>query len=604
MSKYFRPFVKTAKPSQSWRKRIFDTVLPFAVAAGILSCSPAVLLEPIALRRYESRFSTLRERGTAINNYLMSFEATLKSGSSDSIAQMAPDAVRSLTACEEQPVSWANVPRVHIYPWEPPTGDARGNPWKNLAAHWSTGSQISRSSLTLLGLNMINKTNCEPEIRVIVEGKDSEGRFRQDALYARLRVDFSGALPVIRDVIEFSAHSLLPTVDLLFADEAVDRGLDFQRPEVALRSDLKFAVFTAVGGGMAVGDIDGDNWEDVFLVGSKPNTSRLFRNVEGYFLDITAHAGVADPEDNAMAAAMGDVDGDRDLDLVVTHAFAPPILYRNRGNATFAMERFPPLPGSKEEGATTPTFADVDNDGDLDLYIAYHAPASDHVPETLFIGLNGVQDRLYINDGTGHFREEAQIRGLKESRWSLQGVFADFDEDGDVDLYQVNDFGRNTLYLNDGTGHFEDGTLEWPGIEAFGFGMSGSWGDYDADGDLDLYVSGVASGIAWFVEEPDVRRFFLLNAKRSQYLSPGQVERIKQDLMPFTDGNLTDFPMAFKGNHLLRREPNRFVDVGPQTGTNYALWSWGAGFIDFQNDGLADIYSTNGFITGQKADDL
>lgn len=576
------------------------------------SCSKLGILQDLHLKSYESRTNLVMKQGTAIKNYLKSLEHALREGDASTITLMAPEALRSLPPCAEQGQHRSDLLGVEIVRWKPMLEFARGNPWQNLANHWGKGSELSRSSLSMIHLNKSDKQTCEPEIRISVEGIDSEGSHRQDVIHIRLKVDFSQSVAIVRDVINYTAYSLIRAGDVLFTEEAVNRGLVFRPPKTEFRDDLKFSVFTAMGGGVVIADLDRDGWEDVYLIGNKPNTSRLFQNVEGQlFKDITSQSGLANPQDSAMSAVVGDVDNDLDLDIVVTHGFAPPTLFRNQGDAIFIGEPFQPISGQKDEGATTPTLADVDNDGDLDLYIAYYGPVSDYVPDTIFIGLNGIQDRLYINDGTGYFTEEGQNRGLSESRWTFQGAFADVDDDGDVDLYQINDFGRNTLYLNDGAGHFEDCTRDWLGTEAFGFGMSGSWGDFNADGNLDLYISGVASGIQWFAEQTDVMRFYLLNAKRSQYLPPAQVKRITQDLEPYmiSESDLLDsFPAMrqryFKGNVLLRRNDDQFDNISQQSGTEYAQWSWGSGFVDFQNDGFVDIYATNGFITGEKSDDL
>ena len=576
------------------------------------SCGIVRIFEPFVLNSYESRVESVLAQGTIVKNYLRSLERAVLVGDERTIALMAPETLQSLPPCEERLERRSDLPGVEIIHWQSMPGTDRGNPWQNLASHWGSGSKVTRSSFEMIHLNKVSKHACEPEIRISVQGFDSTGRHRQDVSYARLNVDFTGPTGIIRDSSNYTAHSLIRTDDTLFVDESVERGLVFQPPDVPFRENLKFAPFTATGGGVAVADIDGDGWQDVYLIGSKPNTSRLFKNIgAGYFRDVTDKSGLANPQDLAMAATIGDVDGDTDLDIVVTHGFAPPTLFRNCGDAVFIGEPFQSIRGRKDEGATTPTFVDVDNDGDLDLYIPYYGPVSNAVPDTIYIGLNGLQDRLYINDGTGDFTEEAQSRGISESRWTFQGAFADFDEDGDADLYQINDFGRNTLYLNDGTGHFKDGTREWGGTEAFGFGMSGSWGDFNADGNLDMYVAGIASGVQWFAEHPDVMRYYLLNAKRSRYLPPAQVERITAELEPYmisADNLLNTFAdirqRYFQGNVLLRRNGDEFDNLSHQSGTEYGEWAWGSGFVDFQNDGFVDLYTTNGFISGENDNDL
>jgi hypothetical protein len=603
--------MKASNPSSNRRRNLLYLAGSLALIALVFGYYVIpVISESLALKYYESKVDPILQRGMAIKNYLRTLETSLRASSGNTLAEMTPERLKALPACAEELSPYSDLPNVEILKWRAPTNDAKSDPWKNLAAHWASGSHVERSAVKMLHLNMAEDGTCEPDVRILVEGTDSNGKHRQDTFYARLRVNFAGPLPVVSDMSSFHGQSLLLTGVPTFTDEAKSYGLNYQPPETVLRDDLKYAVYNTMGGGVAVGDFNRDGWEDVYLVGSQPNTSRLFKNVKGSFEDITEKAGVANLERWAIGAAVGDVDRDGDLDIVVTHGFSPPTLFRNQGDATFVAKPFSQVPNLKDEGAATPTFADVDRDGDVDLFVAYYGPISTQVPDTIFMGLNGLQDRLYINDGTGHFTEEAQRRGLEESRWTFQSTFADFDEDGDDDLYQVNDFGRNTLYVNDGTGHFTDRTIG-SGTEAFGFGMSGCWGDYDADGKLDLYISGIASGVQWFAEEPDVLRFYLLNAKRSQYLAPAQIELISRDLEPYLGPGQSFFetlPEArrryFQGNILLHREGDGFVDVSKETGTYYAEWSWGSGFVDFQNDGLPDVFATNGFITGKKADDL
>src|SRR5206468_2839503 len=130
------------------------------------------------------------------------------------------------------------------------------------------------------------------------------------------------------------------------------------------------------------------------------------------------------------------------------------------------------MPASRcGEWASGAAWGDVEGDGDLDL----------------FVPVRGEPARLWVNDGTGHFTDQAAERGVDNGSGSGGGaVFADYDNDGDADLYVVND-GVNRLYRNDGTGHFVDVASE-AGVADAGVGPSAAWGDYDNDGRLDLYV--------------------------------------------------------------------------------------------------------------------
>ncbi len=559
-------------------------------------------------RYYGGKVDVVLARGTAVKNYLKTVDTTLRSGGAPALLAIAPGKLRPLPACEETALPRDDLPGIGLSRWS--SGADACDPWKNLAAHWSGGETlVERSQFKMMHLGCRSADRCEPRVRLMVQGRDVDGRPREDSLYARLTVDFSGQLPEIVDGVLLSGQSTVATGERGFRDEAAARGLGFVRSQMEVSPDLKFALFPFMGGGAAVGDLDGDGWEEIYLLGAKPHESRLYRYDAGAYRDVTERAGVGDPAEFGFAAAMGDVDGDDDLDLIVTHGYAAPTLLRNRGDGTFAAEPVDPTLGPQRIGTTGASLADIDNDGDLDLHLAQYGPVFERVPDTIFIGLNGNQDLLYVNDGSGRFTEEGIERGLEESRWTFQTAFADFDDDGDADFYQVNDFGRNTLYVNDGNGYFSDRTLDWRWLEALGFGMSGCWGDYNVDGRLDLYVSGLASGVQWFAEEPETLRAYVLNIKRGGHLSNRQLLAIGRDLAPYAGDQLlrgysTVQQVYFQGNQLLRRADAGFDDVGLQTGTFYSQWAWGSGFVDLQNDGLPDVYSTAGFITAPRLDDL
>jgi hypothetical protein len=561
-----------------------------------------------AMRWFEPDFKRVVAQGRVVKNYLKSLEASVRAGDEAALLAMAPVALRDLPACAETARALADLPEVQLVDWTPDEEAPACDPWKNLAAHWGPGSEVQRALLKLHNVNVLDDTTCEPRVRLMFEGRDVDGRRRLDVVYGYLLVDFSSALPVVQTAAMKRVSSVVSTGEPVFRDEAVERGLVGGRSRIPLRDDLKFSILPYLGGGLAVGDIDGDGWEDVLLAGAAQGETRLLRNVEGNFTDVTEVAGLRDVGELVMGAVLGDLDGDGDLDGVLTHAYTPPELLRNQGNGRFSLEPLPSGKTAQVEGSTTPTLADVDNDGDLDLYVAYHAPAMEEVPQTIFIGLNGQQDRLWINDGKGGFTDETLARGLESTRWGFQGSFADFDDDGDVDIYQVNDFGRNTLFVNDGSGHFHDGTGDWAGSEAFGFGMSAAWGDYDTDGDLDLYIAGLASGVQWYAHDPAVIKYYVASLKAGNHLSPEAMTAVMNDVKPYagrfgTKGRRVRMG-PFQGNFLLRHDEGGFADVSESSDTYFAQWGWGAGFVDFQNDGRPDLHAMTGFITSPMQDDL
>jgi hypothetical protein len=331
--------------------------------------------------------------------------------------------------------------------------------------------------------------------------------------------------------------------------------------------------------GIAIGDIDGDGLEDIYLgqPGGQPN--RLFlRQKDGSLRDASVESGLA-LLDNTGPVLIADLDGDGHEDLAL--GLQGNILVRwNDGHGRLADGV--PLIGPDQAEITSMGAADVDNDGDLDLYACRYvaggvvggAPVPYHNAE------NGARDLFWRNDGGHHFTEALDQVGLAEhtERYGLALYFEDFDEDGWVDLYVVNDFGRNCLYKND-HGHFHDVAPEL-GLEDQAAGMGADMADVDGDGLLDLYDTNMHSPAggrivaqpAWMPEHPELRPDYVRHAR---------------------------------GNTLLRaRGDGTFEDVTEAAGVAPAGWAWGARFIDWSNSGWPDIFVPNGFVSNYDHGDI
>jgi len=331
--------------------------------------------------------------------------------------------------------------------------------------------------------------------------------------------------------------------------------------------------------GIALGDVDGDGLEDLYLCqpGGLPN--KLFlHQPDGTLVDRSADAGV-DFLDFSRAALLLDLDGDGDRDLVVTAAERL-LFLANDGRARFWLVTAVEAPDTTSLAA-----ADIDLDGDLDLYACAYASPYDHsaLPVPYHDAENGKPNRLYENLGEWVFRDATAARGLdrNNTRYSFAAAFEDYDQDGDPDLYVANDFGRNNFYRNDG-GKFVD-VAATAGVEDLSAGMGVSWGDADGDGRFDLYVSNMYSSAGNRIAYQ--RRF--------QESASAEVRSAYQ--------------RHAHGNTLFRnRGDGSFDDRTPDSPLGLAMgrWAWGALFVDLNNDGWQDLVSPNGFLTEQKSDDL
>ena len=265
-----------------------------------------------------------------------------------------------------------------------------------------------------------------------------------------------------------------------------------------------------MGSGGVLFDFDNDDDLDLYLVQGNslsPSTetspkNRLYRNDAGVFADVTKSANVGDTG-YGLGAVAADYDSDGDRDLYVTN-LGKNVLYRNNGDGTFTDVTEAAQVGCPLLSASA-AFADIDRDGDLDLYVCNYV---EYALETdipcyyknrlrIYCGPNeyhGIADVLYRNNGDGTFTDITKSAGVYEpTTRGLGVVFTDVNGDGWVDIYVANDMSPNTLFINQGDGTFqEEGVLR--GVAYNGDGLAnGSMGidagDYDNDGDIDLWVS-------------------------------------------------------------------------------------------------------------------
>lgn len=245
----------------------------------------------------------------------------------------------------------------------------------------------------------------------------------------------------------------------------------------------------------AVCDVDRDGRLDILLTDEHHGNHLLIQTGDGRYEDRTASSGLQS-EGISQCAAFSDIDRDGDMDLFVTRWFLPSLFYRNLGDGRFRkMELTLPV-SSRPQVANGASFGDIDNDGDFDLFVANR---------------NG-RNFLYLNEtaaGDSHwvFLDAGGQWGLSEPGCSYGGLFADLDQDGRLDLY-VTAIGSDRAYLN------RKNRFERIYAEVFAPGQVKSYStgaacaDFDSDGDLDLFVANKDTFARFFVnpaEWPSVR---------------------------------------------------------------------------------------------------
>ncbi len=336
--------------------------------------------------------------------------------------------------------------------------------------------------------------------------------------------------------------------------------------------------------GLALGDVDGDELDNVYVCQPGGQPKRLFiHRPDGTVIDRSSEAGV-DWLDHVTSALLVDLDNDGDQDLVVGTQQRL-VLMENDAHGQFKVQSVLPMSDFDTQSLSA---ADYDNDGDLDLFVCVDrkGPTPPRATFVFHDARDGGAHTLFRNeiseslDRVWKFTNVTVETGLDKDnfRHSLAAAWEDYDDDGDQDLCIANDYGPKQLYRNDG-GRFVEVTVE-AGVQDFGSGMSVSWGDYDRDGRMDLYLGNMFS-------------------------SAGNRIAFQPTYMAQADQAIREIYQRFaKGNTLMRNVGGGKFQEMENAGVELGRWAWSSMFMDINNDGWDDVLVANGFITGDDSSDL
>jgi enediyne biosynthesis protein E4 len=377
-----------------------------------------------------------------------------------------------------------------------------------------------------------------------------------------------------------TAGGFVDGAPVVFTDVTHAAGLDKFRHKAG--TPEKATILETPGSGVALLDYDNDGWLDIYLVNGStvaaldgketaPRAMLLHNNHDGTFTDVTEKAGVAN-ERWGFGVAVGDYDNDGWPDIYVTN-FGKNRLYHNNHDGTFTdvAEKAGVTLGGWSTGAT---WGDYDHDGRLDLFVPGYVKFDPHNPpisgkgglppgfcqfrgiEVMCgpRGLPGEGDHLFHNNGDGTFTDVSVKAGVSDPKgyYGLASVFVDVDDDGWLDLLVANDSVPKYLYRNRHDGTFEDISylsgfaLNDEGREQASMGIA--VGDYNRDGKVDFYVTNFSDDY------------------NTLYRNDGEAS--------FTD-------VSFRAGVANLTVP---------------FLGWGTGFLDFDNDGLLDVFVANGHV--------
>ena len=346
-------------------------------------------------------------------------------------------------------------------------------------------------------------------------------------------------------------------------------GIDFVHQAPVLDAKLAHIMpeVASMGASVSVVDFNRDGWPDLYVTNSAIGSrNRLYQNMhDGTFKDVAGGLGVADVNQPgtgvSMGAVWGDYDNDGYEDLFLIKWGKPELFHNDQGRGFHRVnvQAFPPW-----INANTAVWFDYDGDGLLDLFVGgyypenvnlWHLASTKMMPDSFEYANNGGRKYLFHNLGNGKFEEVSAKVGISSRRWALAAATADLRGTGHPDLFVANDYGVSELYLNDGKRFEEAGKSTGVGF-APKSGMNVSFGDIFNQGKYSIYVS-----------------------------------NISEDGVLIQGNNLWVPKDGTEGQHA------EYTNLARDMGVELGGWSFGAQFGDLNNDGMLDLFLTNGYVS-------
>lgn len=378
------------------------------------------------------------------------------------------------------------------------------------------------------------------------------------------------------------------------------------------------------GSGVATADVDGDGLIDIYFA-QLDGPNRLYKNLGGFsFREITDFAGVAHEGYYSAGVVFADVNNNNHPDLLISSYHKGVSLYLNNGKGQFELSKQNSFKSTHKKGNTTLALADIDGDGDLDLYVTnYRERSVDDVMQLEDLRLDktikmessqngneytlippfdeyytlvphgeegkaparqeiGEKDQLFINDGFGGFTEVTDLQsrfldsdgnpaGLNPD-WGMAAKFQDLNDNGLPDLFVCNDFWtRDRIWINQGEGVFKAADPSM--VSNFSFSsMAVDFTDINRDGAVDFFVT--------------------------EMLSKDHERRLRQQTSEQFPGIRFDADRDPQYNHnslYLNRGDHTFAQIAYYSGLEASEWSWATKFLDVDLDGYEDLLINTGF---------